>query len=58
MYYFYCRIDDIEDNALLRRGYPVAHSVYGIAHTINASNYALFIALERIIALGHPDVSN
>ncbi|XP_014482889.1 PREDICTED: geranylgeranyl pyrophosphate synthase [Dinoponera quadriceps] len=48
-------IDDIEDNAMLRRGMPVAHSVYGTAHTINASNYAMFIALEKIMALQHPE---
>ncbi|XP_029679310.1 geranylgeranyl pyrophosphate synthase-like [Formica exsecta] len=47
------RIDDIQDNSILRRGSPVAHSVYGIASSLNAANYLLFIALERIVNL-HP----
>ncbi|XP_070157661.1 terpene synthase-like [Polyergus mexicanus] len=46
-------IDDIQDNSILRRGIPVAHSVYGIASSLNAANYILFIALERIVNL-HP----
>jgi geranylgeranyl diphosphate synthase type 3 len=50
------RIDDIEDNSILRRGIPVAHSIYGVAGTINAANYTLFIALEKVQKLGHPDV--
>ncbi|XP_076646182.1 geranylgeranyl pyrophosphate synthase quemao isoform X1 [Halictus rubicundus] len=48
-------IDDIQDNSVLRRGIPVAHNIYGIASTINAANYALFIALEKVIALNHPE---
>lgn len=48
-------IDDIEDNSCLRRGFPVAHSVYGIASTLNAANYVFFLALERCQELGHPD---
>ncbi|KAL1489322.1 hypothetical protein ABEB36_014240 [Hypothenemus hampei] len=48
-------LDDIQDNSILRRGIPVAHSIYGIPCTINASNYASFIALERVMQLGHPD---
>lgn len=51
------RIDDIEDNSILRRGVPVAHSIYGVASTINAANYVLFLALEKVQQLGHPDVS-
>ncbi|XP_054009287.1 terpene synthase-like isoform X1 [Hylaeus anthracinus] len=48
-------IDDIQDNSVLRRGFPVAHSIYGIASTINSANYGSFIALEKVIALGHPE---
>ncbi|XP_076245307.1 geranylgeranyl pyrophosphate synthase quemao isoform X1 [Calliopsis andreniformis] len=48
-------IDDIQDNSVLRRGIPVAHNIYGTASTINAANYVLFIALERILALNHPE---
>ena len=47
-------IDDIEDNSKLRRGIPVAHSIYGVAQTINSANYIYFLALERITAMGHP----
>lgn len=51
------RIDDIQDNSVLRRGIPVAHNIYGVASTINASNYGLFIALEKVMALNHPEVN-
>jgi len=51
----HCRIDDIEDNSILRRGIPVAHSIYGVASTINAANYVFFIALERLLSLNHPE---
>lgn len=47
-------IDDIEDNSKLRRGIPVAHSIYGVAHTINSANYVYFLALERTLAMGRP----
>ncbi|CAK1545968.1 unnamed protein product [Leptosia nina] len=47
-------LDDIEDNSILRRGIPVAHSIYGIASTINAANYVMTIALEKTLQLGHP----
>ncbi|CAH2105308.1 unnamed protein product [Euphydryas editha] len=47
-------LDDIQDNSILRRGIPVAHSIYGIASTINAANYVVIIALERTLELGHP----
>ncbi|XP_050463149.1 terpene synthase-like [Cataglyphis hispanica] len=46
-------IDDIEDNSILRRGAPVAHSVYGISRSLNAATYALFVAMEKVINL-HP----
>ncbi|VEN38200.1 unnamed protein product [Callosobruchus maculatus] len=48
-------IDDIQDNSILRRGIPVAHSIYGIASTINSANYTSFIALERVMDLKHPE---
>ncbi|XP_043468176.1 geranylgeranyl pyrophosphate synthase isoform X2 [Leptopilina heterotoma] len=51
------RIDDIEDNSILRRGIPVAHSIYGVASTINAANYVLFIALENVLSLNHPEAT-
>ena len=40
-------VDDIEDNSKLRRGVPVAHSIFGIAPVINTANYVYFLALER-----------
>ncbi|XP_070156059.1 terpene synthase-like [Polyergus mexicanus] len=46
-------IDDIQDNSISRRGIPVAHSVYGVANSLSAATYILFIALERTINL-HP----
>lgn len=50
-------IDDIQDNSVLRRGIPVAHNIYGTASTLNAANYAIFIALERILALNQPEAT-
>ncbi|XP_069695704.1 terpene synthase isoform X2 [Periplaneta americana] len=50
-------IDDIQDNSILRRGIPVAHSIYGVASTINAANYVLFVALERVLSLNHPEAT-
>ncbi|KAJ7201877.1 isoprenoid synthase domain-containing protein, partial [Mycena pura] len=44
-------IDDIEDGSDLRRGNPVAHSVFGIARTINAANYVYFLAQTEILGL-------
>lgn len=50
------RIDDIEDNSVLRRGIPVAHSIYGVPSTINSANYVYFMGLEKVLALDHPQV--
>ncbi|KAL5291011.1 GGPS1 family protein [Megaselia abdita] len=50
-------IDDIEDNSILRRGIPVAHSIYGVASTINAANYVLFLALDKVQLLNHPEAT-
>ncbi|XP_072107138.1 geranylgeranyl pyrophosphate synthase isoform X1 [Mobula birostris] len=48
-------IDDIEDNSKLRRGFPVAHSIYGIPSVINSANYVYFLSLEKLLTLGHPE---
>lgn len=48
-------VDDIEDNSKLRRGIPVAHSIFGVAPVINTANYVYFLALERCHALGNDD---
>mmetsp|Transcript_21877 Transcript_21877/g.40832 ORF Transcript_21877/g.40832 Transcript_21877/m.40832 type:complete len:337 (-) Transcript_21877:93-1103(-) len=47
-------IDDIEDNSKLRRGIPVAHSIFGVPAVINGANYAYFLALEKCHALRNP----
>jgi geranylgeranyl diphosphate synthase type 3 len=52
---FFCRIDDIQDNSILRRGIPAAHTVYGVPSTINAANYVHFVALIRMQSLNHPE---
>ena len=48
-------VDDIEDNSKLRRGVPVAHSIYGVASTINCANYVYFLALDKCRQLGKPE---
>jgi len=50
----HCRIDDILDNSVLRRGIPTAHTIYGVQSTINAANYVHFIGLNRVQSLNHP----
>ncbi|KAK3089041.1 hypothetical protein FSP39_000346 [Pinctada imbricata] len=50
-------IDDIEDNSKLRRGVPVAHNIYGVAHTINSANYVYFMGLEKVLTLDHPQAT-
>lgn len=47
-------VDDVEDNSLLRRGIPVAHSIFGTAQTINSANYVYFGALQELLKLGNP----
>lgn len=48
-------IDDIEDSSTLRRGFPVAHSIYGIPSVINSANYVYFLGLEKVLTLEHPE---
>ena len=47
-------IDDIEDNSKLRRGIPVAHSLFGIPTVINCANYVYFLALEKVESMENP----
>ena len=49
------RIDDIEDNSLLRRGIPVAHKIYGVPLTINCANYVYFLGLQKCLQLESPE---
>jgi geranylgeranyl diphosphate synthase type 3 len=51
---FHCRIDDVQDSSILRRGIPAAHKIYGFPSTINAANYIQFIQLEKAHGLNHP----
>jgi geranylgeranyl diphosphate synthase type 3 len=48
------RVDDVEDSSVLRRGIPVAHSIFGVAQTINSSNYVYFKALQDLAIMGNP----
>ena len=48
-------IDDVEDSSQLRRGVPVAHSIFGIAQTINSANYVYFCALQELLKLNNPE---
>ncbi|KAI0535397.1 isoprenoid synthase domain-containing protein [Xylaria digitata] len=47
-------VDDVEDNASLRRGQPVAHEIFGTAQTINSANYVYFCALQELQKLKNP----
>ncbi|KAK3701308.1 geranylgeranyl pyrophosphate synthetase, partial [Vermiconidia calcicola] len=47
-------IDDVEDSSQLRRGVPVAHSIFGTAQTINSANYVYFRALQELLKLQNP----
>lgn len=49
------RVDDVEDNSTLRRGFPVAHSLFGVAQTINSGNYVYFCAMREITRLKNPE---
>eukprot|EP00756_Hemistasia_phaeocysticola_P006297 Hpha_TRINITY_DN13764_c0_g1::TRINITY_DN13764_c0_g1_i1::g.142737::m.142737/K00804/GGPS1; geranylgeranyl diphosphate synthase, type III len=44
-------VDDIEDGSLQRRGLPAAHTIYGVALTINASGYVMVASIEEAAKL-------
>lgn len=46
-------MDDVEDNSELRRGEPVAHTIYGVPQTINTANYVYFQAVQELLKLQH-----
>ena len=48
-------IDDVQDNSELRRGFPVAHSIFGVPQTINSANYIYFAALDELQKLNNPE---
>ena len=45
------RLDDIEDNSPLRRGFPATHMVFGVSQTINSANLLLIKALRAAESL-------
>ncbi|OAA33361.1 geranylgeranyl diphosphate synthase [Moelleriella libera RCEF 2490] len=47
-------VDDVQDSSELRRGFPVAHNIFGVAQTINAANYIYFVALQELQRLNNP----
>ena len=51
-------VDDIEDSSVLRRGVPVAHSIFGVAQTFNSGNYVYFLALQEVQKLRQPQATN
>jgi len=51
-------VDDVEDSSILRRGIPVAHSIFGTAQTINSANYVYFCALRELQKLNNPQAIN
>lgn len=47
-------VDDVQDSSELRRGYPVAHHIFGVPQTINSANYMYFVAVQELLKLGNP----
>lgn len=48
------RVDDVEDSSVLRRGVPVANSIFGTPQVINSANYVYFLALRELSKLSNP----
>lgn len=44
----------MEDSSVLRRGVPVANSIFGTAQVINSANYVYFLALRELSKLSNP----
>lgn len=49
-------VDDVQDSSELRRGFPVAHNIFGVAQTINSANYIYFTALQELLKLNNTNV--
>ncbi|KJZ76323.1 Geranylgeranyl pyrophosphate synthase [Hirsutella minnesotensis 3608] len=47
-------LDDVQDSSELRRGFPVAHNIFGTPQTINSANYMSFVALRELQQLHSP----
>lgn len=48
-------MDDIQDNATVRRGEPPAYLVYGVPKTINCIGFTFFQLQEMIAKFIHPE---
>ncbi|KAI9276732.1 geranylgeranyl pyrophosphate synthase-like protein [Phascolomyces articulosus] len=48
MFHAAIMLDDIQDNSPVRDGELAAHSVFGVAQTLNCANYLCFLALEEV----------
>jgi geranylgeranyl diphosphate synthase type 3 len=51
-------VDDVQDLSELRRGFPVAHSIFGVPQTINSANYIYFVALQELQKLKNPKATS
>lgn len=49
-------VDDVQDSSELRRGFPVAHNIFGVPQTINSANYIYFLALQELQKLNNPSI--
>ncbi|GJN70937.1 geranylgeranyl diphosphate synthase [Purpureocillium lilacinum] len=47
-------IDDVQDSSELRRGFPVAHNIFGVPQTINSANYMCYVGLQELQRLENP----
>lgn len=47
-------VDDVQDSSELRRGFPVAHHIFGVPQTINSANYVYFVAVQELLKLNNP----
>jgi geranylgeranyl pyrophosphate synthase len=48
-------VDDVEDDAVVRRGGPALHRVVGVPAAINAGNLLYFVALDRLASVAAPE---
>ncbi|CEJ94741.1 Putative Geranylgeranyl pyrophosphate synthetase [[Torrubiella] hemipterigena] len=48
-------VDDVQDSSELRRGFPVAHHIFGVPQTINSANYVYFVAVQELLKLNNPE---
>ncbi|KJZ73007.1 Geranylgeranyl pyrophosphate synthase [Hirsutella minnesotensis 3608] len=46
-------LDDVQDSSELRREFPVAQSIFGMAQTINSANYICYVALQELLKLNN-----